>query len=526
MSVLSSENLEGTAVTEALIANILNTRFEDISHEVIENTRWRILDMIGDALAGARGDGNSGLAELAKSWGGKKEATVLGYGYQGPIHDVAFVNCIFGRSFDRGPLTYVVEGQRSPNHITETSALTALAAGESKGISGKELITAMVVGDDLAGRIHLSVDRPQPGQALPPGTPPPPPARGSEEALAATAITGRILGLNKDQLRNAFSIAIMLGGGGGGAFGAGAPAPARPAGQPGVSASQTTRGLSPGWEGIKDPRFIAAMERASRTDTEKTVGTKLSNGLTARMGINAAQMAQAGWPGVKDPFFGENGGHFPTGLASVHHPDRFTKGLGKEYIVEACFKPHPGGNPTQAPQSAALAIAQKHNIDTDDIVEVILHLTPQATAQHYATPYVIGAYPTMNALWSYYFVVASALYRKSVTAENFTEKKIRDPKLQALIKKVKLGYLDNQPRGVEVEVIMKDGRRYSEYYETALGDPYNPLSREGLISKFMEQLEFSQMVDKKDAEKLVDLLEKLEGVDNIKTITKLAARRA
>src|SRR3972149_310487 len=149
------------AVTEALIANILNTRFEDIGQEVVENTKWRILDMIGNALAGAKGDGSPGRAELVGGWGGKKQATILGYGTQGPIHQVAFVNCIFGRSFDRGPLTYVVEGQRSANHVTETSALSALAAGESKGISGKELITALVVGDDLAARLHLSIDRPQ-----------------------------------------------------------------------------------------------------------------------------------------------------------------------------------------------------------------------------------------------------------------------------------------------------------------------------------------------------------------------------
>jgi 2-methylcitrate dehydratase PrpD len=130
----------------------------------------------------------------------------------------------------------------------------------------------------------------------------------------------------------------------------------------------------------------------------------------------------------------------------------------------------------------------------------------------------------MNALWSYYFVVASALYRKSAAAENFTGEKIRDPKLQDLIKKVKLGYLD-KPEGIELEVIMKDGRRFSEYLRTALGDPSNPLSRDGLIAKFMEQVEFSQLVHRKDAEKVIGLVESLEKVDDINTITRLAAKR-
>ena len=250
---------DGSSVTEAVIGNILNTRFDDIDKETVDNTKRRILDMVGDAVAGAKCDGNPGLAELVGGWGGKKEATMMGFGYQGPVTDIAFVNCIFGRSFDRGPLTYVIDGQRSPNHITETSALTALAIGESKGISGKELITALVVGDDLAARLHIAVDRAQPGQALPPGTPPAPPARGSEEAFAATAVTGRILGLNADQMKNAFGISTMLRGGGGGGMpggGGGAAVPGRgPSGSPAArstpSAAQTITGLTPGWLGVK-----------------------------------------------------------------------------------------------------------------------------------------------------------------------------------------------------------------------------------------------------------------------------------
>ena len=154
-----------------------------------------------------------------------------------------------------------------------------------------------------------------------------------------------------------------------------------------------------------------------------------------------------------------------------------------------------------------------------------MHLAPQATAQHYATPYALGDFPTMNALWSYYFVVASALYRKSATAENFTEKKIRDPRLQALIKKVKLGYLD-RPNGVELEVIMKDGRRYTQYKGYPVGDPGTDLSRDGLIAKFKEQVEFSRLIDKEDMEKTIELLENLEKVRNIRMITRLASQRA
>jgi 2-methylcitrate dehydratase PrpD len=344
--------------------------------------------------------------------------------------------------------------------------------------------------------------------------------RGSTATFGAVAITGRLLGLNSAQMKNAFGLAMMLKGvGAGGMFASDPPTQtARPARQ--SSSISSAQEANPGWLGVNDPFFKAQLARGGY---EETVSTKLSNGIEARDGINAAQLAKAGWPGVKDPFFGERGGYYP-GLASCNRPERITEGLGKKYIVEQVFKPWPGGRPTNAPTEAALAIVSKHDINVDDIEEVVLHLSPQAAAVHYSKPYIIGEYPTMNALWSFYFAVGSTLYRKSSKDENFTDEKIRDPKLQALIKKVKLGDLD-KPEGIELEVKMKDERTFSEYVRVALGEPYKPLSRDGLITKFMEQVEFSQTVSKKDAEKLVRLVERLEEMDNVQKIVELAVRR-
>jgi 2-methylcitrate dehydratase PrpD len=522
----------GEVVTEALISNILNTRFEDIGGDVLDNTKRRILDMIGDIIGGARCDGSPELAEIVKDWGGNKEATVLGYGNKGPVHDVAMINAIFGRSFDRGPLTLIIEGDGKPgtiyidgkpirrfaNHISETTIPTALALGESKGISGKELIAALVAGEDLAARLHIANDRTPPGQAPSPDLAPAPMTRGSSTTFGVAAITGRILGLNSTQMRNAFGLTMMMGGmGGGGMFTAGPAVQTRQARQ---SSPGAANAANPGWLGVKDPFFIAQLARGGY---EETASVKLSNGIEARNGINAAQLARAGWPGLKDPLFGERGGYYPS-LASCNRPERVTDGLGKKYIVEQVFKPWPGGRPTNAPTQAALAIVGKHDINTDDIEEIILHLSPAAAAVHYSKPYILGNYPAMNALWSFYYAVAGTLYFKSSKDENFTEKKIRDPKLQALIKKVKLADLD-KTEGIELEVKMKDGRSFSDYVAQALGEPYRPLSREGLIEKFMEQVEFSQLVNKEDAEKIIELVEKLEEVDNIQKILELAVKR-
>ena len=72
---------------------------------------------------------------------------------------------------------------------------------------------------------------------------------------------------------------------------------------------------------------------------------------------------------------------------------------------------------------------------------------------------------------------------------------------------------------------MKDGRTLTEYVAVALGEPRNPLTRNGLIAKFMEQVEFSQLVTINNAERLVELVEGLESVNNVAQIFELAVRR-
>jgi len=464
---------DGKAITRALADNVLSTRFDDLSAATVANAKDRILDIVGCAIGGARAPGNAGLIELVKHWGGKPEATVLGHGLKAPAHTVAMANSILCRSFDWGVLTLIIDGRRFPTHTSETTVMTALALGESRGVSGRELISALVVGDDLAARIWTASDRPQPGQG--PGRGPGFEPWGTITTLAAAAIAGRLLGLDGPQLRNAFGIALnMIAGAGSGL-----------------------------WDG-------ATM-------------FKLSQGTSARSGVNAAQLARAGWTGLEDPLFGAHGSYYSS-FAGCEHPERIIEGLGKVYHAEIVFKPYPGGRPTHAPIDAALALARKHEFDADDIEEAVLRTSPPATAAHYAKPYKVGDYPTGDALFSYRYSVASALVRKHARNEDYDEEHIRDPKVQALIARTRLEGLD-RPEGVELEVRLKDGRLLREYVPVALGEPSNPLSREGLAAKFMTQVEYSQTVSTSDAEKLLKLLARLEEVDDAGRLVELAVKR-
>lgn len=463
---------------EALAENVLNTRFDDLDQSTVNNTKDRILDMIGDIIGGSRDPANDALIKLFQRWGGEKEATVLAYGIQMPAPNAAMANCILGRSFDREPLVVIIGRQRLPSHTSGTTVPTAITMGESKGVSGKELITSLVTGDDLAARVFAGTEHAwnrnenrattvQQSAGFEPW--------GTITSFGAVAIAGRLLGLNPVQMRNAFGIVINLISGAGG----------------GLNEGATT--------------------------------FKLSQGDSARNGILAAELAKGGWTGIEDALMGR-GGYYASFTRGCDHPEVLTDELGKKYHVEVIIKPFPGGRPTHTPITAALALTGKRDINADDIQEVILHISAPMKYGHYMRPYKVGAYPTGDALFSYKFSTASALYRKSATNANYTEEQIRDPRLQALIGKVKFAD-STKPGGVELEVRMNNGQVYTEYTTAAIGDLPDPLTGETLNAKFMEQVEFSQTVSEKDAKKIIRMVENLEEIEDIREIVQLAVKR-
>lgn len=469
------ENAAKQPAVELLAKNILNTRFEDLVPELIENTKRRILDTIGCIIGGALAPDNLALIELIKEWGGKKESTILGYGVKAPSHFAAMANCILCRSFDWETLVVIVGNQRLPSHTSGTTVPTAISMGESKGISGKELITSLMVGDDLAARIFAGTEHAwnrnenrSGSNAARSGFEP----WGTVTAFGAAAIAGRILGLNLFQMKNALGIVINL--------------------------------ISGAGSGLNDGATTF----------------KLSQGDSARNGILAANLARGGWIGIDDPLLGRSG-YYATFTSGCDHPEVLTEELGRKYHVEVIHKPYPGGRPTHTPITAALNLVKKHEINVDDITEVTLYLSPPMKYGHYMRPYKVGYYPTADALFSYKFSTASALYRGNAVSKNYTEEFIRDSKLQSLIGKIKFAD-STRPDGVELELKMKDGKTISEFTSAATGELPETLSWDDLVNKFMTQLEFTHNISRDHARQLIRLLERLEEVEDIRQVVDLA----
>jgi 2-methylcitrate dehydratase PrpD len=175
-----------------------------------------------------------------------------------------------------------------------------------------------------------------------------------------------------------------------------------------------------------------------------------------------------------------------------------------------------------------LELVHTHNLKSEDISTVTLNVTPIAYQSFVGQQFEIGDMPQANAAFSLRYTVANALLRRGVRLEHFTEELIRDPKVVGLAKNMKLvGDMPGEKLfATHLEVKTKDGKRFSVHMDNPKGDGIpNPLSGEEIKDKFRTNVSFSGVVAKESAEKALDMLERLDEVEDVKRIVHLIVSR-
>ena len=452
----------GKTPVEALLANILDTRFENFDRATVDNAINRIIDVIGCAIGGARAAGNEALVNLVKGWGGSQEATIFVHGGRVPALNAAMVNSIMARSFDFEPVNPSIDGIQLPGHVSGTTVITAFAVGEMVRSSGKELITALLVGDDIAIRVlGASGFRLAEGWCN----------TGTINQFGATASAGRLLGLDRQQMTNAFGIAL----------------------------NQLAGSLQNVWDGA-------------------TV-FKLPQGLSARNGIFSAQLAKAGWTAPVNSLLSRFG-YYNLYTKGCANPDILTRDLGKKYYTDSVFKPYPCCRGTHASIECALKLIQKYEIRALDIEKAVIYLSEADAEAFIGQPFRIGNFPQASATFNCRYTTAIALFNGCVRPGHFSEESISDPETIALANRIQVLKLPGaQELSAKLVLKMKDGRELSESTDTPRGDVLkNPMTREEIIDKFFTNITYSKSIGEDKARRLLDLLIELEKVDDVGNI--------
>jgi 2-methylcitrate dehydratase PrpD len=448
-----------------------SVRYEDLPADVVESTKLRILDVMGLCLAGAETPFGKATRAAAVEMSPAGPATILAFGDRVGVATAAFVN---------GALSQALEFDDTHNesivHMSSPAVAAALALSEVRAISGRDLILAIAIGNEVSCRVG-SVSS---GELHKRGFHP----TGIFATLGAAYLAGKLLGLDAEALARAAGIA--------GSFASGLL-------ECWVDGTQT-KFLHPGW--------------------------------SAQSGINAAYLARHGVTGPAQVFEGRWGLFASHVQATDAHRDftRIDAGLGTLWESRnASFKPYPAAHVIHPYITAALRIREQHGVRAEDIARVDCPVTA----------FIVGIVcePTTEKLApatdshgrvSLQYSVAEALVRGTLGKTAYSAVSLRDPAILALARKVHYHVDPDYPgpgrfKGA-VKVTLAGGRVIEEVEEYNRGSSENPMTYAELRAKFDENA--AEFLTAERRENLANVVMRLETVTDVGSLPSLATKLA
>jgi 2-methylcitrate dehydratase PrpD len=407
--------------------------FEDLPDDVVESTKVRILDVIGLAIAGLGTAYGQSVRKAAVALRSSGEGRIFGTGERVGTSTAAFAN---------GALAQALEFDDTHNesivHMSSPSVAVALALAETLKLSGKQIITAIALSNEIACRVGCVA----PGQFHRRGFHP----TGLFAPFGTTYLAGKLLGLSEEQLVNAAGIV--------GSFAA---------------------GILQCWVDGTDSKY-------------------LHSGWAAQSGIVAAFLGRAGTTGPRAVFegrFGFMASHLPDGSAPRDFA-RITDGLGVTWESRrSSFKPFPAAHVIHPYIDALLRLRRQHAIDPASVREIAC---PVAS---YIVPIVCEPIDEKrrpnsdsHGRVSLQYTLAEAMYAGRLGKDAYQSRSLQNPEILRLADSVVYN-VDPAFPGPErfkgqVKVTLHNGAVYEAIEEHNRGSAENPMSTADLVAKFEE----------------------------------------
>ena len=446
---------------DAFIALSQSLRWDNVPEATRASVRRELLDYLGAAIAGRAAAGLPAWLKVLIDMGGRPDARVIG-GPRVPATTAALCNGYYGHvlEFDDTHDDAVL-------HAGSAAIPAAFAAAGLRGeVSGKELCEAVLLGVELTCRLGVAtkLNLVEGGWIY----------TALFGHFGATLAAARLIDDRPDVLRNALGIVYCLASGNHQSTREGAP----------------TKHVQPGF--------------------------------AASNAITAALMASGGLPGVKHPLTGEDG-LSRVYLHDLFDPARATRNLGTEWEFDRLsIKPYPTCRLTHPPISAALELREQLGRDVEKIERVELVMGPQAydvvgrEVAEKRTPQT-----RVNAQFSAYWGVASALAYCEVTPGQLAEEIPPSPKMREWIGKISgtsdAAAASRDIGGCKLRAFGAFGTREVEH-TSAKGHPDFPVTVDELLVKFKANLRYAKVGDAQAAE----LAEAIMDIDSLSDVRPLA----
>ncbi|MFC0220249.1 MmgE/PrpD family protein [Pseudochelatococcus lubricantis] len=410
------------AVTRQVVDLIAGVRFDLLSPETVAVVQNVLVDTLGVIVAGI--DEPLGVCRIIcdhiEQMGGNSQATVFGTDVRTSVVQAAFANGIAAHALDFDSTFFPLTHPSSP------TIPAILAVAEWKGLPGTKVIEAIAVAFELQGRMRLAAHGWSAGQGFH--------KPGVVGTLGAAAGVAKLLELPSRE----FGMALGLAG-----------------------------------------------SRAGALAVNTGTMTKSSHaGHAARMGVECALLAQAGWTATED-VFGEKG-ILDTFVGTDVEYSALTENFGDPFYMVSPgvgFKKYPCNYFTHRVIDAALHLRAEMQIEPDEIEQVIVTFP--------RFDYVNRPAPRsgLDAKFSVQYTAAIALLDGVVGVDSFSQPRRDAVDVASLLPRVSLVMDDAIPSDFmkmwcDVEIRMRGGRAQSKTMKELTGWIGSPLPREALISKF------------------------------------------
>lgn len=414
-------------ICQEFAAHVVDTRYEDLPHEAVEAAKKAVLDTIGVILAGSGMEpAVRDVVDVVLDGDSRRDCTVFGFGGNTSAPMAAFANGTMAHCLDFDDQT---PWGAHPDSSVVPSVL-ALAERQG-GVSGRDLLTAVALGQDLFARLRCNVGWRQDWNLS-----------SVVGVFSAAAAASRVLGLSDGQVGHAMGIASLQSSG--------------------------------------------TMEAIFGTDSDLR---GMYAGFTAQGAVMAALLAQKGAKGITHLFEGE-AGIFNVYFGGNYHRARMVKDLGKVFLgAPMLFKPWPAVGNVHTYIHASIELMKEHRLNVNDIEEIRVFVGD--FHKRMCAPLEVRRAPAtlMDARFSIPFCVALAIARGRIRISDFSAAVLKDPEVLAIARRVvpvedsQLNWEGKIPGG-RMEIITRDHSRLERVGDNVPGSLDAPMSWDAIYEKF------------------------------------------
>lgn len=452
-----------TGPTRQLAEFVGKLRFDDLPPAVVEQAASVVLDAVGCAIGAWRDDPEK--AEIAKAmadtFAAAPRATLWGGGgFMTDAAIAAMANGILVNAAD-----FDDTHKRALLHTGSVVVPPVLALAQERGLSGRDVVVAVVAGYEVAVRVGMAVMPSHYRYWHSTAT------NGTYGAAAAAACA---LGLDADRVQMALGFAGTQAAGLNTFF----------------TYGDLTKSLHPG--------------KASFN------------------GVLSARLAAAG--GTSPPTILEHEKGYLAAFSSEPKLEALTAGLGSEWeILQNGFKFFPSILASHAAIEATIAAVTEHDLLPGDIAAVT-NETYATVKSHFSAKSVTTS---MGARVSVPYCCAVAALDRTVGQAQFAAERVAGADVQRLLAATEvvavpeLTALYPAKFPARVTVTMRDGRRYTASRDFPKGDPQSPLSAAEIEAKFMANA--TARLSEGQARELVSIVRNLSSLTDLAPLWRLLA---